>query len=179
MVLYFLRHGQSEANAAGQLGGRLDAPLTEQGVAQAEAAVESVKQLNPDIIYCSPLKRARKTAEIVAGKAGFSDRLYVDDRLIERGVGVLEGQDDKGGKLLVSTTPDDVEGAESIADMRARTQDFLDEVNTKHPDDVVLVVGHGAHIKMMIALTTDRTWEDVRGHKLPNGVPFQDMKDVI
>ena len=178
MNLYFLRHGESEANAAGLLGGQHDAPLTEKGIQQATAAINAVKKLNPDVIYHSPLQRAHKTAEIVAKGAGIENRLINDDRLKERGIGVIDATDNKGGTLKVSTTPDSVEGVETIAELRKRAQSFLNDIERKHDSDTVLAVGHGAHIKMMISILTDHEWDDISDVTLPNGVPFQSFEEV-
>lgn len=37
IIVYLLRHGQTELNAAGRLRGRVDVPLDERGLKQAEA----------------------------------------------------------------------------------------------------------------------------------------------
>lgn len=50
---------------AGKCQGRTDIELNETGIEQAKQAKEQLKNYNIDQIICSPLKRTRKTAEII------------------------------------------------------------------------------------------------------------------
>jgi len=60
------RHGETDWNAQGIFRGRIDIGLNETGVRQAELLAEHLSQVKPEAIYSSPLKRALKTAEIIA-----------------------------------------------------------------------------------------------------------------
>ena len=61
-----IRHGQTEWNAAGRLQGASDSPLTELGVQQAHACGARLRgRKRFDALYCSPLLRARRTAELI------------------------------------------------------------------------------------------------------------------
>ena len=66
MPVYFIRHGQSEFNAAYTAGDKdpmiFDAPLTEQGLRQAQAAKALVADLGIKQVITSPLTRAIQTA---------------------------------------------------------------------------------------------------------------------
>ncbi|MHB1986891.1 MAG: histidine phosphatase family protein [Acidimicrobiales bacterium] len=100
-MLFLLRHGQSEANAAGLLVGRSDPVLTSLGVRQAHAAGKHLAGerrdardkglLRPLVVISSPLQRARTTAEIVASECLVAREVGIDDRLIELDYGDLEG----------------------------------------------------------------------------------------
>ncbi len=67
-MLILVRHGQSEANAAGLLLGRLDSPLTELGRRQAKVLGEvlALRDPTPVQLVTSPLLRARETADAIA-----------------------------------------------------------------------------------------------------------------
>ncbi len=66
---YIFRHGETNENLAGRWQGcGVDFPLNQTGELQAGALSEKLKNINLEIIYSSPLKRARQTAEIVASK---------------------------------------------------------------------------------------------------------------
>ena len=67
-MLLLVRHGQSEANAAGLLIGRADSPLTELGHRQAAALGEALaaRAPAPAALLTSPLQRARQTAAAIA-----------------------------------------------------------------------------------------------------------------
>jgi broad specificity phosphatase PhoE len=93
-MLILVRHGQSEANAAGLLVGRTDSALTDLGRRQAAAIGEhlaAAKQA-PVRILTSPLARALDTAEIIARRLGSAPSPQVEDRLIELDYGELEGR---------------------------------------------------------------------------------------
>ncbi len=64
-TFWFLRHGQTEWNRTGRCQGRADVPLSALGEAEAQEAVQHLTGLGINAICCSPLKRARRTAEIV------------------------------------------------------------------------------------------------------------------
>lgn len=63
MNVYFVRHGQSEANANGTYSGWAHVPLTEKGIADAAKAGEILKGVRFDKVYSSDLLRARQTCE--------------------------------------------------------------------------------------------------------------------
>lgn len=68
MAIYFIRHGQSEFNAAfqGEIDPLIfDAPLTKLGFEQAEATRESVADLGITRVITSPLTRAIQTAQTI------------------------------------------------------------------------------------------------------------------
>ncbi|WP_309102099.1 histidine phosphatase family protein [Microbacterium sp.] len=68
--VYLARHGQTVWNLEHRLQGQLDSPLTEEGVAQAEAMAESLVSAGISTICSSPLGRALRTAEIIAERLG-------------------------------------------------------------------------------------------------------------
>jgi hypothetical protein len=95
MPLYFIRHGESEANERNQFAGRQDSPLTHLGGEQAEQAGRAIirKGLVFDEIHVSPLKRARFTAQKIAEVSGnTAAKMYISDALLERHFGFLQGR---------------------------------------------------------------------------------------
>ena len=84
--MILVRHGESTGNAAGLLLGRIDAPLTERGRAQAQALSGSLSGITR--VISSPLERARHTA------AALDLRLpiEIDDRWVEVDYGEFDGQ---------------------------------------------------------------------------------------
>ena len=65
MLLYIIRHGETDYNAKGVLQGHMDAPLNESGRSLAAIVGRAMKGIRFDRCISSPLKRASKTAEIV------------------------------------------------------------------------------------------------------------------
>jgi broad specificity phosphatase PhoE len=80
-TFYLARHGQTEWNVEGRKQGRLDSPLTPQGLAQVRRNAGLLSNELVDGIYTSPLGRAHTTAEVFA--AAFRLPLHVLDDLSE------------------------------------------------------------------------------------------------
>jgi broad specificity phosphatase PhoE len=94
MTIFLVRHGETEWNRARRYQGWSDSPLTEHGVAQAEAIGRRLCTL-PEAadaeIVASPTGRARRTAEIIAECLGHAAPLRLDDRLREISLGSWDG----------------------------------------------------------------------------------------
>lgn len=89
-TIYFIRHAQSEANLKDVLASRQDFPLTEKGKQDARAiAAEFRETAELDRIVCSPLARARQTAEPIAKAFGLD--VETDERLTEQDLGMYAG----------------------------------------------------------------------------------------
>lgn len=65
MLLYMIRHGESEANAGGYHSGQSCVHLTERGRRQAAATREIIKGISFDRLYVSDVLRTQETAEII------------------------------------------------------------------------------------------------------------------
>ncbi|MGN0290579.1 MAG: histidine phosphatase family protein, partial [Lachnospiraceae bacterium] len=91
MNVYFLRHGETSANKEGRIQGRIDIPLNEYGIELARITRDGIEKegILFDIIYASPLSRAKETAEIVRGSQKAS--IVLDDRIMEMAFGDAEG----------------------------------------------------------------------------------------
>lgn len=86
---YYLRHGETEANAAGTIAGSLDVELTPLGRDQARAAARMLADEPITAIYASPLRRARETAQPIAEALGLP--VTIVEEIAERNWGDLEG----------------------------------------------------------------------------------------
>ena len=86
---YYLRHGETEANAAGTIAGSLDVELTALGREQARLAARALAKTPITAIYASPLRRARETAQPIAEALGLP--VTILDDIAERNWGDLEG----------------------------------------------------------------------------------------
>ena len=85
---YLVRHGETAWSLSRQHTGRADIPLTERGEAEARALAPRLRDVQFVKVFCSPLVRARRTAEL----AGFADRLEIDPDLMEWNYGEYEGR---------------------------------------------------------------------------------------
>lgn len=111
MPFYFLRHGVTDHNLRRLVMGQLDIPLNEQGRRQAESAALQIQRLDITTIVCSPLSRARETAEIVAAHLGLA--VTVDDDLRERDWGAASGRPYR--ELLRERVPAGAESGEAFS----------------------------------------------------------------
>ena len=83
MLIYLLRHGQTEYNAQKRYQGQRDIPLSPEGAAQLRRA-----DFDPDVVYVSTLQRTSQTARILFPEA----KLVPVDGLKEMCFGSFEGR---------------------------------------------------------------------------------------
>jgi probable phosphoglycerate mutase len=175
-MLYIIRHGKTDWNERHKIQGRTDIPLNDEGRAMAEEAREEYKDVHFDVVFCSPLVRAKETAEILL--KGRNLPINFDDRLMEMSFGEYEGIENSFDipdcpiNVLFFhpeeyTTP--VAGAESIDDLIARTGDFLREKVEPELEKGkdVLIVGHGA----MNSSIVSQVWNLPREKFWSAGIP--------
>jgi broad specificity phosphatase PhoE len=89
MILYMMRHGQTDWNVKQRSQGWNDIPLNEKGVVQARLASEKLQNIEIETIYSSDLKRAKKTADIIS--ASLDLPVHYTKRLREMNFGKAEG----------------------------------------------------------------------------------------
>lgn len=88
-TVYIIRHGENHANLIKQLSSKVvDYPLTEKGILQAQQTGEALVGKGIEALFCSPLKRAHQTAEIIGQAIGLTPVVVKD--LIEIDVGDME-----------------------------------------------------------------------------------------
>ena len=139
MKIYIVRHGQTDYNVNGRYGGRLDVPLNETGIKEAYVVRDKLKGISFDKIYSSPLQRAYETAKIIR-----DENIILDDRIIERSNGDMEGKLKSEIKETVDfNDPNEKRyNIENIIDFRKRINDFLDEITNLDIDGNILIVTH-------------------------------------
>lgn len=142
----FLRHGQTEANAADIICGQTDLPLNAAGQAQAAQTADFLRGTALSRIICSRLGRARQTAQIVADRLGLPAPEMLDG-LGERNWGAWEGQ--PRAILRRDETPP---GGESPADFRARIQSAFASID---PLPGALIVAHSGTDREIHAALAD------------------------
>jgi len=92
--LFVFRHAETTDNSRGIFSGWRDSGLTSKGFWQAREIAEQLGQEKIDYAFTSHLKRARKTLEIVLKKHP-AVPVFMDDRVIERCYGLLQGKSKK------------------------------------------------------------------------------------
>jgi len=140
------RHGETEWNVEEIFRGRIDIELNETGIKQAELLAEYLSEVKIEAIYSSPLKRALRTAAVIASHHKLE--VEIARGLIDFNYGKWQGLPhqevkDKYNELYTEWTsrPDKVKipAGESLNDVRKRAIGVVDEVTAKYEGTVVLV----------------------------------------
>lgn len=156
-AIFFVRHGQTEWNAAQRMQGRWNSDLNDVGREQADATGRLLQGMGIEWICSSPLDRTRQTTEII--------RRYVpvpvtyDERIVEWDCGdwsghpyedVMERWADEYAALLADPFHYRGPNCENYPDMFERARPFVEEV-LAHDAGVLAIVSHGMIGKVMVS----------------------------
>ena len=178
IMFYILRHGRTDWNDEHRLQGEVDIPLNETGRQMAYDAAEKYKDIDFDICYCSPLKRAQETARIFLADRNPAVEIITDNRLHEMCFGDYEGvknirQKPECPVYLLFEEPEKYvakDGAESFEELYHRTGEFIEQVLRPQLEagKNVLVVGHGAMncsiVNQFRGTPIKDFWKDMQGN---------------
>jgi broad specificity phosphatase PhoE len=153
--VWVARHGETEYNAARRFQGLLPVTLNDTG--RAQAAVLSEAAVAPGFVglWCSPLVRARETAEIVGARIGLEP--LEDARLVETDTGDWTGRffaevelgDPDGMAAFARADPDfGFPGGETYREQTARSVEALVEI--AGGPTPALVVCHAMVIRLVL-----------------------------
>jgi 2,3-bisphosphoglycerate-dependent phosphoglycerate mutase len=166
--LILVRHGQSEGNVAAEAADRdslpeIDVPardpdvvLSETGRGQATAVGRWIAELpedeRPGIVWTSPYRRARETAEIALDVCGLELDFRVDERLRDRDMGITDALTAAG---IRERYPEEADrrswlgkfyyrppGGESWADVAFRVRSVLTDLGSTERESRVLITAH-------------------------------------
>jgi len=161
MLIYLIRHGETQWNKKRKLQGQSDIPLDDSGIRLTKITAEALKDIPFDRVYSSPLIRARQTAEILC--EGKNLPITEDKRLMEFHFGIAEGWHLKFINRLhcssIYSCFNDPEhytravlGGETIENVEKRGREFMEEVIKPLENDhrCVLVTAHGGIIRAIL-----------------------------
>jgi len=162
--LILIRHGESNSNVQGKFSGFQDVDLTEKGIWQAKRLARRLEGVQVDAVYCSDLKRARHTSEII-----FQDKrieIKTNPNFRERNFGEWEGCTFEEVKskygygdtfnLWLENTDEKIAipQGESLVDSNNRVMNELNKVLEKHQsadkDKTIGIVCHGGTIRIIL-----------------------------
>ena len=118
-----------------------DPPLSQLGRGQARKLAERVNRAGYDVVYSSPLRRARETATAI------TDRVTVDERLIEISTELADGH---------------IQFIEPVDDVVGRMRSVVDDAVARHPGSRVIMVGHGVAIFQYLCNLLDLQFGNLR-----------------
>ncbi len=160
--LVLVRHGKSEWNLLGKWTGHTDIGLVQEGIEEAQAAAESIKDIPIDCAFVSDLKRAQETFTEICRTLGKSDiKTIIDPAIKERHYGVYTGKnkwevqkeigEEAFHKLRRGWDVPIPEG-ETLKDVHARVVPYY-EKNIKPlliDGKNILVVAHGNSLRALV-----------------------------
>jgi broad specificity phosphatase PhoE len=165
-----VRHGQTTWNREERFRGQSDVPLNETGLGQATRTARRIAaEWSPEAVYCSPLQRARETAQVIAQPFGL--QIQSHPGLNDINFGLFQG-------LTVPEAterwPDVVHAwfstphlallpqGERLAEVSARAMAAVNELVGRHSGSTIVVVGHLVLNRVILlgimGLGLDRFW---------------------
>lgn len=154
--IVLVRHGETESNRLGVFRGRLDVPLNEVGLAQAEGLAAALASEPMAAVYSSPLRRAWDTARAVAGPHGLAPA--ADEAFNNIDLGAWQGMDKARVEReqpdlwrLWTTDPERLAlpGGESLASVRERSHRRTLELVREHEGSRFAIVTHRSVLKLL------------------------------
>lgn len=160
--IYIVRHGETEWNAAGRIQGHTDVALSPRGREQARATARRLAGAPFDAAYSSDMQRTRDTARIILGARAVPLRSVPELREYHKGV--FEGLTvaeyrQRYPELYRASLVNDPDfappGGETIRQCAARLAGFVAALRERHPEDNLLIVGHGGSLRSCVVALLD------------------------
>ena len=163
--LILIRHGESDGNVKRKFSGFQDVDLTEKGVWQAKRLARRLEGVQIDSVYCSDLKRARHTAEIIFKDRGMD--IITNPKFREINFGAWEGYTfeevkakfgygDKFNSWLENIKVEvNIPQGESLVNLNDRVMAELSNILKRHEktdkDKTIALVCHGGTIRVILS----------------------------
>jgi len=158
MKIYLIRHGETTGDIEGRYGGNYDDHLTEKGKQQAEALAKKILDAQIEIIYHSPLLRAKETATILAEQLSIETK--EENELRERNAyGVLSGltkqeaqkkHPEDYAELQRDKLHHNVSKSESYTDLEKRMRKIFTKLCMKNSHKHIAIISHGGMIRCFV-----------------------------
>ncbi len=169
-TIVLVRHGQTEWNRVERFRGRADVPLNETGLAQAEATGRRVAaEWRPVAVYSSPLSRAVRTAEAIAGRLGLA--VQVEHGLADIDYGQWQGLTPDEARQRWPAEVDAwynaphlarIPGGETLDGLRERAMAAVRALAARHEGQTIALVAHTVVNRVILlavlGLHNDRFW---------------------
>lgn len=177
-ILYLIRHGETGGNFEGRFQGIVDNPLNENGIRQAQMLGTALSAAKIDVLYTSPLIRARQTAGIIAEMHGMKKLVpVVEPGLIELNGGLLEGR--RFSELskeypeviqAMYTHPAALEcpGGETMRQVSERIVKTIHKIVSSNKGKTIVAVSHGIIISSYIHFASGKPFEEMSNGMVAN-----------
>lgn len=181
--LVCVRHGQSQWNKENRFTGWVDIELSELGIEEAREAGKLLISFKFNNIFTSVLKRAIRTAEIIAQEIGYAGEIIRNEALNERNYGDLQGLNkaeigEKVGaeQLHIWRRSFDIAppNGESLKDTLDRVLPYYHTVIEPllHEGKDILISAHGNSLRALTMFLEEVSIEDISDLNIPTGKPY-------
>ena len=145
-MFYLIRQGQTDWNLFRRFNGVTETFLNQVGIEQAEKQANALKDIEFDMCFCSPQKRAIQIGEIV-----YKGKMILDKRLAEIICGEFEGTEENEASMKLFwqaiTTGD--KGTESFDAFMKRNASFCNMLIEEYRQKNVLIITHAANARII------------------------------
>lgn len=160
--IFLIRHGETEWNRQNRLQGHTDVKLSPEGILQAKLLAEHTPFKHVDEIYSSDLSRAFDTAGIIAERFNLTVKLMPELREMNYGdwegrfISELVAESPKDfGKFFTDPERCHPPHGETFLECQARVMIGIRDIIANHDNQNVIVVSHGAAIRLIIGAALD------------------------
>ncbi|MFH1727462.1 MAG: histidine phosphatase family protein [Pseudomonadota bacterium] len=173
--LYLIRHGQTDWNEKKIIMGKKDISLNQNGKTEINTIVKTINNVKFDALYCSPIKRAVESAELIAKKIKLTPTLC--EPFTEIPLDMWEGE--KAKKLMDTDvnfklywkSPEKaiLSYGKSIKDFQKDVWKGVLDIQNKHPEGNICIVTHMDTIKIILCKTLGLNIKFLHRLKIQNG----------
>ena len=186
--LFLVRHGATQLSAEDRFAGSTDVDLSDEGRAQASRLAERLRDDRVVAVYCSPLRRTRDTAALVAIPHRLEPIEHAGLREIDHGhwEGLTRSEVESRFHDEYARWEEDPftfapDGGECGLDVMARALPVIRRIVETHRGQNVVVVSHKATIRLVISSLLGF---DARGYRdrldqAPACLNVLDFKDPV
>ena len=157
-IIYFV-HGTTVDNESDISSGWSDANLSQLGIEQSIKLKDLTKDLNLDVVFCSDLKRAIDSANLVFANRRIS--IIPDARLRECNYGKFNGKSSEIVEPMQEKSVfDKFPSGESCEDVKNRVNNFLEYLKQNYEGKTIAIVAHKAPQLALDVLLKGKSWEE-------------------
>jgi broad specificity phosphatase PhoE len=174
-TIILIRHGETDWNIEGRYQGQADPPLNSSGMHQAQVLVTMLQDINLELLFSSPLRRAKQTAKLISEQLAIP--LLEDSRLMEIHQGDWQARLRADIQALYpdlflawETNPWGVNppGGENLSSVQSRVYAAVDDIIDTNPQKKIGIVSHRIPIALIKVRYQDMDPDIVRTIHLPN-----------
>ncbi|MFZ5596918.1 MAG: alpha-ribazole phosphatase [Bacillota bacterium] len=188
--IFLIRHGETVWNSEMKLQGHADIPLSDRGIAQAEALAGRLEHQKIAAVYCSDLGRAVETASRLASPRGIGPVSMPELREINFGLWegltfkeIREKYGDAVKKWWSTPLSMRVPGGEGLSDLVSRVVPAVRRIVEAHDGEQVAVVCHGGPIRCLIStvlnMDMNKYWKIRQDNAALNIIDFSDWDSGV